>query len=123
MTSVFEPSTTLELAPAPPEPVLRRPRSTQGFWGWITTVDHKRIGILYGVTAFVFFLVGGLEALLIRLQLAQPNGTLLSADLYNQLFTMHGTTMIFLVVMPISAAFFNYFAPLRSARATSPSRG
>jgi cytochrome c oxidase subunit I len=93
-------------------PVLRRPKSTSGFWGWITTVDHKRIGILYGVTAFTFFLFGGVEAMMIRLQLARPNGTFLSADLYNQLFTMHGTTMIFLVVMPISAAFFNYFAPI-----------
>ena len=54
-----------------------RPRTT-GFWSWFTTVDHKRIGILYGVTAFIFFLVGGIEALLIRLQLAQPNGTVLS---------------------------------------------
>jgi len=112
MTSVLEPSAPLELPAAPPDPVLRRPRTTQGFWGWITTVDHKRIGIMYGVTAFVFFLFGGFEALLMRLQLAQPNGTLLSADFYNQLFTMHGTTMVFLVVMPISAAFFNYFAPI-----------
>jgi cytochrome c oxidase subunit 1 len=94
------------------EPVLRRPTNTKGFWGWITTVDHKRIGVLYGVTAFVFFLFGGVEAMLIRIQLAKPNATFLSADLYNQLFTMHGTTMIFLVVMPISAAFFNYLAPI-----------
>ncbi len=89
-------------------PLLKRPQSMEGFWSWITTVDHKRIGILYGVTSMVFFLVGGIEALLIRLQLAQPNGTVLSADAYNQVFTMHGTTMIFLVVMPLSAAFFNY---------------
>ncbi|MDP9296538.1 MAG: cytochrome c oxidase subunit I, partial [Actinomycetota bacterium] len=68
--------------------------------------------ILYGVTAFAFFLTGGIEALLIRLQLARPNGTLLSADAYNQIFTMHGITMIFLVVMPLSAAFFNYMVPL-----------
>src|SRR5689334_25448073 len=112
MATTLEPTTTEVAAPAAPvaRPVLRRPTETKGFWGWITTVDHKRIGILYGVTAFVFFLFGGVEAMLIRLQLAKPNATFLSADLYNQLFTMHGTTMIFLVVMPISAAFFNYLA-------------
>ena len=85
---------------------------TRGVWGWITTVDHKRIGILYGVTAFVFLLVGGLEALLIRLQLARPDGAVVSAGTYNELFTMHGTTMVFLVVMPLNAAFFNYIVPL-----------
>jgi cytochrome c oxidase subunit 1 len=84
-----------------------------GVWSWITTTDHKRIGILYGVTAFVFFLIGGLEALIIRAQLASPDNTLVSADTYNQLFTMHGTTMIFLAVMPLSAAFFNYIIPLQ----------
>ncbi|MFZ1060826.1 MAG: cytochrome c oxidase subunit I, partial [Candidatus Rokuibacteriota bacterium] len=85
---------------------------TRGVWGWITTVDHKRIGILYGVTAFVFLLVGGLEALLIRLQLAHPDGAVVSAGTYNELFTMHGTTMVFLAVMPLNAAFFNYIVPL-----------
>jgi cytochrome c oxidase subunit 1 len=85
---------------------------SRGVWGWITTVDHKRIGILYGVTAFAFFLVGGIEALLIRLQLARPDNTLVSAGTYNELFTMHGTTMIFLAVMPLSAAFFNFLVPL-----------
>ncbi len=85
---------------------------SRGLWGWITTVDHKRIGILYGVTAFVFFLVGGLEALLIRLQLAYPDNAFVSATTYNELFTMHGTTMIFLAVMPLNAAFFNYIVPL-----------
>ena len=110
--------TTLELPPTPtpvtplPPPVLRRPRSTSGFASWFTTVDHKRIGILYGVTAFIFFLLGGIEALLIRLQLARPNGTVLSAEAYNQLFTMHGTTMVFLVIMPLSAAFANYLMPI-----------
>jgi cytochrome c oxidase subunit 1 len=98
---------------AGPRPrILRRPTATTGFWSWVTTVDHKRIGILYGVTSFAFFLVGGLEALLIRLQLARPNGTVVSAEAYNQIFTMHGLTMIFLVVMPLSAAFFNYMLPL-----------
>ncbi|MCH8900858.1 MAG: cytochrome c oxidase subunit I [Chloroflexi bacterium] len=83
-----------------------------GIWSWITTVDHKRIGIMYGVTAFVFFLAGGIEALVIRLQLATPNGGVVNADQFSQLFTMHGTTMIFLVVMPLSAAFFNLLVPL-----------
>ena len=92
--------------------LLRRPEATTGFWSWFTTVDHKKIGILYGVTAFLFFLVGGIEALLIRAQLAQPEQTILSANAYNQVFTMHGVTMVFLVVMPLSAAFFNYFIPL-----------
>src|SRR5438309_1099221 len=92
--------------------LFRRPTSTRGIGGWLTTVDHKRIGILYGVTALLFFLIGGSEALLIRLQLAKPNGHVLSAEQYNQLFTMHGITMIFLVVMPLGAAFFNYLIPL-----------
>ena len=98
--------------PAPPR-FLKRPSSTAGVMGWITTIDHKRIGILYGVTAFTFFLIGGAEALLIRLQLAQPNGKILSAQVYNQVFTMHGTTMVFLVIMPMSGAFFNYLIPLQ----------
>ena len=83
------------------------------FWSWIATTDHKRIGILYGVTAFGFFLVGGLEALLIRWQLARPDNDIVSAETFNQLFTMHGTTMVFLAIMPLSAAFFNYIVPLQ----------
>ena len=84
-----------------------------GLWSWITTVDHKRVGILYGATAFLFFLLGGLEALLLRIQLGTAENTFLSPETYNQLFTMHGTTMIFLAVMPASVAFFNYFIPLQ----------
>ncbi len=83
-----------------------------GIWGWLTTVDHKRIGILYGVSSFLFFVLGGLEALMIRIQLATPNGTFLDNDQYNRIFTMHGTTMVFLVVMPMSSAFFNLLVPL-----------
>ncbi|HJP57780.1 MAG TPA: cytochrome c oxidase subunit I [Gemmatimonadales bacterium] len=86
--------------------------SKTGLWSWITTVDHKRIGILYGATAFVFFLMGGIEALLLRIQLGRPDNTFLSPEMYNQLFTMHGTTMIFLAIMPLSAMFFNYMIPL-----------
>ena len=80
---------------------------------WLTTTDHKRIGQLYFWTALVFFLIGGLEALVIRAQLAKPEGIGVSAELYNQLFTMHGTTMVFLALMPLSAAFFNYIIPLQ----------
>jgi cytochrome c oxidase subunit 1/cytochrome c oxidase subunit I+III len=83
-----------------------------GPFAWVATVDHKRIGILYLVTALFFFCVGGVEALVIRLQLARPNGTLVSAETFNQLFTMHGTTMIFLVVMPTLVGFGNYLVPL-----------
>jgi len=89
------------------------PKSKTGIWSWITTVDHKRIGIMYGVTALFFFVVGGFEALLMRIQLARPDSDIISAELFNQLFTMHGTTMIFLVGMPIAVAFFNYVMPLQ----------
>jgi cytochrome c oxidase subunit 1 len=92
--------------------VFARPTAKTGVWSWMTTVDHKRIGILYGATAIAFFVIGGIEALLLRLQLARPESTVLSADQYNQLFTMHGLTMIFLVVMPLGAAFFNYMMPI-----------
>jgi cytochrome c oxidase subunit I len=81
-------------------------------FSWVATVDHKRIGILYLVTALFFFAVGGSEALVIRLQLARPNSTLVGPDTFNQLFTMHGTTMIFLVVMPALVGFGNYLVPL-----------
>jgi cytochrome c oxidase subunit 1 len=92
---------------------MRRPVETSGWRSWVFTVDHKKIGIMYGVTAMIFFVVGGLEAGLIRLQLAGPNGTILSADKYNQMFTMHATTMVFLFVMPMAAAFANYLLPLQ----------
>jgi len=83
-----------------------------GLWSWITTVDHKRIGVLYGVSAFIFFLLGGVEALIIRAQLVRPQMGLVSAQFFNALFTMHATTMVFLAIMPLSAAFFNYVTPL-----------
>ena len=89
-----------------------RAHEADGPFAWVATVDHKRIGILYLVTAFFFFCVGGIEALVIRLQLARPNGTFVSAETFNQLFTMHGTTMIFLVVMPTLVGFGNYLVPL-----------
>ena len=83
-----------------------------GITSWITTVDHKRIGILYIVTAFVFFLVGGVMALIMRLQLAQANLDIVTKDVYNGLFTLHGTTMIFLFIVPVLAGFGNYLVPL-----------
>ena len=92
--------------------LLKRPLNPTGVWGWLTTIDHKRIGILYGVTALILFFVAGIEAVIMRLQLASSDQTLVSPDVYNQLFTMHGTTMVFMVIMPMGAAFFNYLVPL-----------
>jgi len=98
-----------------PQPLgsFKRPTAVTGWRSWITTVDHKKIGIMYGGTALVFFAIGGLEALLIRAQLARPNGQVLSPQAYNQAFTMHGTTMVFFVIMPMLAAFSNYLIPLQ----------
>ena len=98
---------------ATPAAPARYPGEQSGVWSWLTTVDHKRIGTLYLFTALFFFLWGGLEAIVIRAQLGAPNQHLVSAEFYNQLFTMHGTTMIFLAIMPLSAAFFNYLIPLQ----------
>jgi len=81
-------------------------------WDWMTTVDHKKIGIMYVFLGVIYFIVGGLEALLIRVQLAKPNGTLLTPSQYDQVFTMHATTMIFLFIIPVFAGFANYFIPL-----------
>ncbi len=92
---------------------LTRPQADGSWKDWLFTVDHKKIGIMYGVAAMFFFVIGGAEALLIRIQLATPNGTLLSPEVYNQVFTMHGVTMIFLVIMPLAAAFANYLLPLQ----------
>src|SRR5918994_1609552 len=95
---------------APARGIFSRPTGATGWRSWMTTVDHKRIGIMYCVTAFAFFIIGGLEALAIRAQLAQPNGEVLSAEAYNQFFTMHGLTMIFLGGAP-DGGWFGY-APL-----------
>ena len=86
--------------------------SQGGVSSWLTTVDHKRIGILYIVTSLVFFLAGGVLALLMRAQLATPDEHVVTRNSYNELFTMHGTTMIFLVVVPIWAGLGNYLVPL-----------
>jgi len=93
--------------------IFPRPKSHKGLWYWLATVDHKKIGTMYGLVSFFWFFVGGIEALLIRLQLGQAESSILSPDVYNQMFTMHGTTMVFLVVMPLSAAFFNWIVPLQ----------
>lgn len=79
---------------------------------WASTVDHKRIGLLYLFTTLFFFCVGGVEALLMRIQLAWPGNTFLSPEMYNQIFTMHGTTMVFLVVVPLLLGLANYLTPL-----------
>ncbi|HEY6015921.1 MAG TPA: cbb3-type cytochrome c oxidase subunit I, partial [Gaiellaceae bacterium] len=79
---------------------------------WLTTTDHKRIGILYIGSTLVFFVAGGIMALLMRAQLATPNESIVTRDSYNQLFTMHGTIMIFLVVVPLMAGFGNFLVPL-----------
>ena len=83
-----------------------------GLGGWLSTVDHKEIGKRYIVTAFIFLLIGGLEALVMRVQLARPDQTLLTPEQYNQLFTMHGVTMIFLYALPVLSGFSNYLWPL-----------
>ena len=101
-----------EALPAKPL-VLWRPTAKTGLLSWLTTVDHKRIGFLYGASGLLFFIFGGIEALLIRIQLAVPNNTFLTSAQYNEMFTMHATTMIFLVVMPLGAAFFNFIMPLQ----------
>src|SRR5215216_3266281 len=99
--------------PARPQIIARevdRPR--RGWVTWLTTTDHKKIGILYLSTVLVFFVVGGAEALLLRIQLGVPENTFLTPEKYNEILTMHGTTMIFLVIVPLWAGFANYFIPL-----------
>src|SRR5256884_299376 len=93
--------------------VARRRRLSETYIGeWIMTTDHKKIGIMYIVTAFFFFLVGGVDAMLIRTQLAVPNGKVLTPEVYNQIFTMHAVTMIFLFIMPMLTGLGNYVVPL-----------
>ena len=93
--------------------IAGRVKDPSSSWtSWITTTDHKKIGILYMWTVAVFFVLGGVEALLLRIQLGAPDNTFLDPDKYNQIFTMHGTTMIFLVGVPVWAGFANYLLPL-----------
>jgi cytochrome c oxidase subunit 1 len=84
----------------------------KGWLGWLTTTDHKRIGIMYLFVTFLFFILGGVEALIMRVQLAAPDGTAVAPETYNGLVSMHGTTMVFLFVVPVFAGFANYFVPL-----------
>ena len=86
--------------------------TTPGAWGWIASVDHKEIGLRYLVTAFTLLIIGGIQALIIRLQLAQPNGHLVTPEQYDQLFSMHGITMIIWYGFPILSGFSNYLFPL-----------
>ncbi|HEX2660866.1 MAG TPA: cbb3-type cytochrome c oxidase subunit I, partial [Polyangia bacterium] len=103
-------------APQPSEGLAERlERQWSGpptLWGWLATVDHKRIGIRYLVTAIAFLLVGGVEALLMRWQLIGPERRTLSPEAYNQLFTMHGVTMIMWYAAPVLSGFGNYLVPL-----------
>jgi cytochrome c oxidase subunit 1 len=87
-------------------------RDGGGIWGWLTTVDHKVIARRYVITAFLMFIAGGLEAAMMRVQLARPENTLLGPDRYNQIFTVHGTTMMFLFAVPIMTAMGLYLVPL-----------
>jgi cytochrome c oxidase subunit 1 len=92
---------------------IEREERDPAWLSWVTTTDHKRIGVMYIATAIAFMMLGGVEALLMRTQLAEPSNTLLSPDRYNMILTMHGSTMVFLVVMPVWAGFANYFVPLQ----------
>jgi len=92
--------------------VIARPTTYTGLWGWITTVDHKRIGVLYGGTALILMLIAGIEAGVIRMQLVSADNDLISPSRFNQMFTMHATVMVFMVIMPLSASFFNFVVPL-----------
>src|SRR5919205_4389888 len=105
-------ATTQIAAPVPQIVVHELKPPARGWVSWGTTTDHKKIGIMYLVTTFVFFVLGGVEALMMRLQLSQANNTLLTPQTFNELFTIHGTTMIFLFVVPVMAGFGNYFVPL-----------
>jgi cytochrome c oxidase subunit I len=89
------------------------PAGRGGLMAWLTTTDHKRIGILYFINSFAFFAVAGIMALLMRTELAQPGTQFLSPKAYNQVFTEHGTLMIFLFIFPILSGFGNYFVPLQ----------
>src|SRR5258708_11729432 len=94
----------------------------RGILDWITTVDHKKIGIMYLYTTFFFFLIGGVLALLVRTQLASASNTFLTPTVYNQVFSMHGTTMIFLFVIPMWSGWGNYIVPLQIGARDMPSR-
>ena len=115
MTTAAAPAATTPASASAgnPEITVRQLKDPpRGWLSWLTTLDHKRIGIMYLVTTFVFFLLGGVEALLMRAQLSAPDATLLEPRTYNSLITMHGSTMVFLFVVPVLAGFGNYLVPL-----------
>ncbi|HUZ47561.1 MAG TPA: cytochrome c oxidase subunit I [Terriglobia bacterium] len=93
-------------------PLTGPQEKSAGLLGWVSSVDHKKIGIMYLMAGLVFFGVGGIEALLMRIQLAVPMNSFLSPQTFDQIFTMHGTTMIFLVAMPVLTGLANYLVPL-----------
>ena len=101
----------IPLVPEITEP-LPSIRESEGLLAWVASIDHKQIGIMYLTATLLFFLVGGIEALLMRIQLARPENDFISPEVFNQLFTMHGTTMIFLVVMPFLIGIGVYLVPL-----------
>jgi cytochrome c oxidase subunit 1 len=90
----------------------RKASLSEALYDWIATVDHKRLGLMYMVSALIFLAVAGIMALVMRAQLIVPNNDVVAPDTYNRLFTMHGTTMVFLVGMPIVAGMSNYLIPL-----------
>jgi len=112
MSAVVNP-TAQPSVPENEEPLPVITRSNNGLLAWLSTVDHKQIGVMYLCLTTFFFIVGGIEALLIRLQLSSPDNHAISPQAYDQIFTMHGVTMIFLVVMPMLIGFSTYFAPLQ----------
>src|SRR5579884_425474 len=87
-------------------------RDTPGFWGWLTAVDHKSIGKRYLITTFLMFLAGGIEASLMRTQLATPSSSLIGPDRYNEMFTTHGTTMMFLFAVPMMEGMAVFLVPM-----------
>jgi len=105
------PSNETVALPAPSAPAVRRP-FVDALQSWLTTVDHKRLGLLYIGYALTFLAIGGIEATVMRIQLAHAHATFVSPQLFNQMFTMHGTTMIFFVAMPLVFGFANYLVPL-----------
>ena len=103
----------LDERPSSPPPKPARRGHAGGLVGWVTTTDHKKIGILYMITAFAFFLLGGAMALVMRAELASSGRQLVGESVYNQLFTMHGSIMMFLFAVPMAFGFANYLVPLQ----------
>jgi cytochrome c oxidase subunit 1 len=111
-TQIAPETTETTVAPVPQVVAHEVAPPQRGWLSWLTTTDHKRLGIMYLVASWIFFMVGGVEALLMRLQLSQADNTLIAPQTYNALLTLHGTTMVFLFLMPMIAGFGNYMVPL-----------